>query len=104
VLGEMLELGEVSRAAHIEVGRHAAACAELVLAVGTTADDYLEGAQLGGLGSTALRRAVDIEGALEQLLAELRPGDVVLLKGSRGAALDLLVDRLRGAAAAGARA
>ncbi len=104
VLGEMLELGEVSRAAHIEVGRHAAACAELVLAVGTTADDYLEGAQLGGLDSTALRRAVDVEGALEQLLAELRPGDVVLLKGSRGAALDLLVDRLREAAAAGARA
>ena len=46
----------------------------------------------------------DRDGALAALLAELRDGDVVLVKASRGAALDLLVEALVRAAAGSARA
>jgi len=43
----------------------------------------------------AIARVADRAAALERLVADLRPGDVVLVKASRGIALDLLVDELR---------
>ncbi|MDQ3937745.1 MAG: UDP-N-acetylmuramoyl-tripeptide--D-alanyl-D-alanine ligase, partial [Chloroflexota bacterium] len=104
VLGEMLELGQSSRDAHINVGRHAARSVELLICVGPTAADYAAGAQAGGLPASEIRCADDRDAALDVLLAELRPGDVVLVKGSRGAALDLLVEQLESVAERGARA
>ena len=49
----------------------------------------------------AVQLAADRDEAAELLLAQLRDGDTVLVKASRGAALDLLVDQLVLAAAAG---
>ncbi|HUG47777.1 MAG TPA: UDP-N-acetylmuramoyl-tripeptide--D-alanyl-D-alanine ligase [Candidatus Limnocylindria bacterium] len=98
VLGEMLELGDGSREAHRQVGRHAAACADVLLCVGETAAAYGEGARAAGLEGAAVHEVGDQQAAYELLLETLRPGDVVLLKGSRGVALDLLVERLLSAA------
>ena len=50
----------------------------------------------------AIATADDRDAALAQLRRMLRAGDVVLLKASRGAAFDLLVDELRQLAGAGA--
>jgi UDP-N-acetylmuramyl pentapeptide synthase len=47
------------------------------------------------MAADAVIPVADREAALTRLLAELRPGDVVLVKASRGIALDLLVDELR---------
>jgi UDP-N-acetylmuramyl pentapeptide synthase len=48
----------------------------------------------------AISTVADRATARELLLADLLPGDVVLVKASRGIALDLLVDDLRAALAA----
>ena len=99
VLGEMLELGETALEAHVSVGARAAACADVLLCVGEGAAAYAEGARDAGMNPAAIHRPPDQEVAFGLLLHILRPGDVVLLKGSRGVALDLLVGRLKDAAA-----
>ncbi len=95
VLGEMLELGDLSDAAHTEVGAHAARAAQLLVAIGPFASLYATGARAAGMDGAAIVEARDQTAALDELARRLRPGDVVLLKASRGAELDLLVDELR---------
>jgi len=101
VLGEMLELGDATVEAHRGVGAHAATTSDLLVAIGPTASDYADGALAAGMPSASIRTVDDRDTAAELLLRELRPGDVILLKGSRGAALDLLLSPLQAAAAAG---
>ena len=100
VLGEMLELGDSSVEAHRAVGRHAAQRADLLLAVGPTAAEYALGAGAGGMDPGTVFEVADREAAIATLLELLLPGDVVLLKGSRGAQLDLLLPPLQAAAGA----
>lgn len=104
VLGEMLELGDASAEAHREVGAHAGLTADVLIAIGPTAADYEAGARAAGMPAHAVHSIADRERAAALLLSELRPGDVVLLKGSRGAALDLLLAPLQAAASAGGSA
>jgi UDP-N-acetylmuramoyl-tripeptide--D-alanyl-D-alanine ligase len=98
VLGEMLELGAASTEAHRQVGRHAGRTADLLVAVGPTADDYAAGAIEAGMAQAAVRIAPDRDAAAGILLREGRPGDVILLKASRGAQLDLLLAPLQASA------
>ncbi|HZM00809.1 MAG TPA: Mur ligase family protein, partial [Planctomycetota bacterium] len=95
VAGDMLELGEESGNLHRAAGRRLAALGPaLVVAVGQRAPDLLAGLVEGGL---AARRACACAGADEAgrlLGGQLRGGDVVLVKGSRGVALDQIVVRL----------
>jgi UDP-N-acetylmuramoyl-tripeptide--D-alanyl-D-alanine ligase len=97
VLGEMLELGEGSAAAHRAVGAYAGACVDVLIGVGPAAADYAAGAAGGRAEVTAAR---DRDEAAEHVLPlVLRPGDVILLKGSRGAGMDELlpvIERLAG--------
>jgi UDP-N-acetylmuramoyl-tripeptide--D-alanyl-D-alanine ligase len=104
VLGEMLELGDETAAAHRAVGEHAAQRADVLVAIGAAAAGYAAGALSAGMPKHAVHTVADRPAALALLLAELRPGDVVLLKGSRGAELDLLLEPLQAAAAGGGRA
>ncbi|WP_235503246.1 UDP-N-acetylmuramoyl-tripeptide--D-alanyl-D-alanine ligase [Aeromicrobium sp. Root495] len=83
VLGEMLELGEGSAAAHEEVGAHAAGLGlDRVVVVGDAARGIAEGA-----GEVATL-VPDVAASVTDLRAWLRPGDVVLVKASRGARLE----------------
>jgi UDP-N-acetylmuramoyl-tripeptide--D-alanyl-D-alanine ligase len=82
VLGEMLELGETSREAHHEIGTYAATRADLVLTVGEAAAVIADGA-----GESAMALP-DNAAAIDWLRSHLAPGDVVLVKASRGARLD----------------
>lgn len=84
VLGDMMEMGVEEAAYHREVGRQAAAAGvALVVAVGTRAAGYLEGAS----GVEAVHFAT-VDEAVDGIGAHLRSGDVVLLKGSRSMALE----------------
>jgi UDP-N-acetylmuramoyl-tripeptide--D-alanyl-D-alanine ligase len=94
VLGEMLELGDASAVGHREVGL-AAGGLDLLVTVGTDAAGIAAGAREAGLDATAIVETADRPSALAELRARLRPGDVVLVKASRGAELDRLVDELR---------
>ncbi len=98
VLGDMLELGEAAPAAHRELGQVAAQTAPaLLLAVGAFAEHVVEGARAGGLPPSASRTAPDAEAAALLLSGWLRPGDLLLLKGSRGVRLERILERLRAA-------
>jgi UDP-N-acetylmuramoyl-tripeptide--D-alanyl-D-alanine ligase len=94
VLGEMLELGNAAPAEHHRVGVAAAAVADRLVVVGVAAAGIAEGALEGGLASDRIERVADRTQALAALLALLEDSDTVLVKASRGAALDLLVDQL----------
>jgi UDP-N-acetylmuramoyl-tripeptide--D-alanyl-D-alanine ligase len=94
VLGEMLELGEAHVPGHRAVGEAAGrAVAELVV-VGPTAAGIAEGAIAAGMAPTRVHLVPDVEAAIALLPLLLRPGDVVLVKASRGAALETIVDVL----------
>ena len=93
VLGDMLELGDESVAAHREVGRVAAACADLLVALGDYAADVVQGARDAGMPADRALVAPDVEAAVAAVEPRL-PGAVVLVKASRGMALDRVVDRL----------
>lgn len=94
VAGEMLELGPESAAMHAACGRAvAAAGVDLLAGVRGDAKSLVEAARDAGMGD----RAVFVEApedAAAWLAAELRDGDVVLVKGSRGVATDRVVAAL----------
>jgi UDP-N-acetylmuramoyl-tripeptide--D-alanyl-D-alanine ligase len=82
VLGPMLELGEESEAEHRAVGEYAACRADVVVAVGEAARSIAVGA---GEGAVTL---AGNDAAVDWLRGRVGAGDVVLVKGSRGAHLD----------------
>ncbi len=95
VLGEMLELGDGHEAGHRAVGAAAAGVVERLVVVGEGAAGIVQGARAAGLHPSRIALVADRQAALDLLHPLLAAGDAVLIKGSRGAALDLLVDRLR---------
>ncbi|MFI5254381.1 MAG: UDP-N-acetylmuramoyl-tripeptide--D-alanyl-D-alanine ligase [Candidatus Limnocylindrales bacterium] len=94
VLGEMLELGPTFADDHRTTGAAAAGVAALLVTIGEGGREMAAGALGAGLPPGALIEAADADAALAALLPRLAPGDVILVKGSRGVALDRLVDRL----------
>jgi UDP-N-acetylmuramoyl-tripeptide--D-alanyl-D-alanine ligase len=95
VLGAMLELGEGHERGHEQVGEAAAAVVDRLVVVGADAAGIARGARSAGLDASAIAEVPDRAAALEELVASVTPGDVVLVKASRGIALDVLVDELR---------
>ncbi len=98
VLGEMLELGGLSDAGHREVGEAAGRTVAELVTVGPGADRIAAAAIAAGLQAASVHRVADRVSAAAEVARIVRDGDVVLVKASRGAALDLLVDDLRAAA------
>jgi UDP-N-acetylmuramoyl-tripeptide--D-alanyl-D-alanine ligase len=86
VLGDMLELGARERDFHREIGAYArAAGVQLLVTVGPLAAE-MAGAFAGEAG--AARQVADADAAAALLGALLRPGDAVLVKGSRALGLE----------------
>jgi UDP-N-acetylmuramoyl-tripeptide--D-alanyl-D-alanine ligase len=93
VAGEMLELGEHGPALHAACGRAAAeAGLDLVAGVQGNAEHLAAAACAGGVASLFLPNA---EAAGRWLRQNLEPGDVVLVKGSRGVHLERAIEFLR---------
>jgi UDP-N-acetylmuramoyl-tripeptide--D-alanyl-D-alanine ligase len=95
VLGTMLELGDDHETGHEAVGEAAAEVAELLIVVGTDARGIAAGAEAAGLAPDRILPVPDADAALDALRPRLRDGDAVLVKASRGIALDRVVDGLR---------
>ena len=93
VLGTMLELGDQSESLHFEVGRRAAQLGLdglVVMAHGAEAAAMLQGAA----GVSKLVQVQTPEAAAQPLRQWLQPGDHLLLKASRGVALETLIPLL----------
>ncbi|TGN66119.1 UDP-N-acetylmuramoyl-tripeptide--D-alanyl-D-alanine ligase [Nocardioides eburneiflavus] len=98
VLGEMRELGDEAAAAHHGVGAYAADVGvDVLVAVGPAAaaiaDGFREGSGAGGTGRVTIPTAGRGEAA-DWLRHNVSAADVVLVKASRGAALELIADDL----------
>ena len=90
VAGEMLEQGEHGPALHAECGKAAAkAGLDLVIGVQGNAQHLAAAACWGGVASIFLP---DATVAGEWLSHNLQPGDVVLVKGSRGVQLEKAIE------------
>jgi len=96
VLGDMLELGEAAAALHRRAGAQAAAISPaLVCVVGAFADDVAAGAREAGLESTRVCVCAGHDEAAAAVAQAWLPGDSVLVKGSRGSAMERVSRILR---------
>jgi UDP-N-acetylmuramoyl-tripeptide--D-alanyl-D-alanine ligase len=92
VLGDMLELGSEEVPGHQEVGTYAAKRVDLLLAVGQRARQTFEAAAAIGCPAAWVSSRED---AVQWLRDHLHPGDVVLLKASRGMQFEWITKRLQ---------
>ncbi|MGH7392830.1 MAG: UDP-N-acetylmuramoyl-tripeptide--D-alanyl-D-alanine ligase, partial [Candidatus Rokuibacteriota bacterium] len=93
VLGDMLELGPTADEAHRDVGRRVAetGAAELV-GLGPRMRLAVEGARAAGLAEA--HHLATFEDAVAHLLKRVAPGDLILVKGSRGMRMERVADAL----------
>ncbi len=94
VLGDMLELGDYEVAGHRRVGDRAATAADHLVTVGGRAKHIAEGAIEAGMDPERVHELENNEAALQFLRDWLRQGDVVLIKGSRGMAMEQIAGPL----------
>ncbi len=90
VLGDMLELGSHSPAAHEKVGQLAAKYAHILLCHGAESKAMLKGAKSAGMEQAS--HYEDKEALARDLLTLAKPGDVLLFKGSRGMKMEVALE------------
>jgi len=91
VAGEMLELGENERKIHVETGEKLAESGiDFLIGVRGLAKDLIEGAK--GLSETRFFESSDETG--EFLAGEIKAGDLILVKGSRGVRTEKVIEKL----------
>lgn len=91
VLGDMLELGEISRQAHLEVGEYAAKKCDLVVCQGNAARFISKAAEQSGCKSVWFETREETENFL---LNELKAGDCVLFKASHSMQFEKIIQTL----------
>ncbi|MGI6578437.1 MAG: UDP-N-acetylmuramoyl-tripeptide--D-alanyl-D-alanine ligase [Eubacteriales bacterium] len=94
VLGDMLELGDYSEQAHRSLGEEAARSSDHIFLFGTASEHTLLGAIQSGKPTSAIAHFESREELANELLELAGPGDVILLKGSRGMKLEMVRDML----------
>ena len=92
VLGDMLELGVCTQAEHYRIGRIAAEKADVLMAYGPNAPRVIGGAITGGMNDRCAKAYDDQKKLAEALGRIARPGDVILVKGSRGMHMERVLD------------
>ena len=107
--GEMLELGPASPQFHREAGRRAAAAGSIAWIFGVQGDavELVRGAVEAGHPEARTRFFASSDDAAKFLAGFVAPGDLLLVKGSRGVKMERIVEALEaryalGGAAAGA--
>lgn len=94
ILGDMLELGSDEIMGHQRVGHHAAITANKLIAVGHCAEIMAEAAVSNGMATDDIRLATDAQMATAIIKEIMAKNDTILVKASRGIALDKLVSIL----------
>ncbi|NLL66195.1 MAG: UDP-N-acetylmuramoyl-tripeptide--D-alanyl-D-alanine ligase [Clostridiaceae bacterium] len=95
ILGDMLELGDWAQEAHKKIGRLVSESGiEYMVAIGSLAKWYVEGAEEDSSSKTITRLFNTASEAKPYIEALVQKGDVLLFKGSRMIKLDILVQEL----------
>ncbi|MCL5407088.1 MAG: Mur ligase family protein [Patescibacteria group bacterium] len=84
VLGDMLEIGQISAKAHELIGQYANEIADEVISVGTESQKY-----------NSKVHFENAQAASDYLLANIQRNDIILIKASRAIGLDKVVERLK---------
>jgi len=92
VLGKMGELGDHASAGYIRTGEAAARCADILITVGPEAKQIADSARSKGL--TRIHETPDTESAARMLSQLTKEGDIVLIKGSRSARMEKIIQNL----------
>jgi UDP-N-acetylmuramoyl-tripeptide--D-alanyl-D-alanine ligase len=91
VLGDMLELGALAAAAHVTLGREVAASgATEFVGLGPHMRLAVDAARAAGLAEA--HHVATFEDTVAHVLKRVAPGDVVLIKGSRGMRMERVAD------------
>jgi UDP-N-acetylmuramoyl-tripeptide--D-alanyl-D-alanine ligase len=94
VLGDMLELGQYETQGHEMVGLRAAEIADLLLTLGKRAHTIARAASQAGMRKENIHEFEDTQDVIVWLEENLTENDSLLLKGSRGLHMDLIVNAL----------
>jgi UDP-N-acetylmuramoyl-tripeptide--D-alanyl-D-alanine ligase len=94
VLGDMLELGSYEVEGHRLVGRRAAGVVSVLVTVGRLGQLMADEAVAAGMPPAAVHAVADNDEAVRVLDRVLAEGDFVLVKGSRGMAMEGIVAKL----------
>lgn len=94
VLGDMRELGDITDQAHSELGTDAASKVDALFALGDQAHRVVQAAQKAGLSPSNSQAFTHSESLITALKTFVTPGDTLLVKGSRGLAMEHIVEAL----------
>ncbi|MDO9579712.1 MAG: UDP-N-acetylmuramoyl-tripeptide--D-alanyl-D-alanine ligase [Bacteroidales bacterium] len=95
VLGDMLELGELSSVSHQKIGEEVGKMKpDYLVVVGKEAQEISEGAQRLGLSLDRIFNFKNAEEAGDFLQNKIQKGDILLIKGSQGVRLEKIVKQL----------
>ena len=96
VAGEMLELGATGEELHRQTGRQIAGLGvDLLIGVRGLARELIAGAREAGMSAEVALFCETPQQAGEMVAREVRAGDLVLIKGSRGVRTEAVVERLK---------
>lgn len=94
VLGDMRELGDITEQAHQDLGKEVAPKVDALFALGDHANLLIEGAHATDLPPQISQAFTDPEKLIATLKDVITPGDTLLIKGSRGLAMENIVEAL----------
>lgn len=95
VLGDMLELGSISEREHRRLGQLAAELKfDVLLTIGERAKDIARGAVKAGMSADSIFSFANADEARLFIQPRIKEGDVILVKGSRGIHLEIVVKEI----------
>ncbi len=94
VLGDMLELGAFSAEEHKKVGEAAAKAVDVLAVVGIRTRGSAEAALDAGMDESAVLQFENSKEAGSYLLGFIKPGDVILVKGSQSMRMEKTVEEI----------
>lgn len=95
VLADILELGELSKDCHEEVGKYVATKkVDLLITIGAEAA-YIADAVRNTNKNIMVKSFLVKEEAMELILSEMKAGDAIILKGSRGMQLEVITKAIK---------
>ncbi len=93
-LGDMLELGRYSQKEHEAIGEEAAACCDMLVAVGERSRAVAEAAKRAGMKEDAVPYFDTSMEAADFLKESVREGDIILIKGSQSIRMERIAEAL----------
>ncbi len=94
VMGDMMELGQFSIREHERIGALVAQCADILVTVGIRARGYSKGAMEAGMNPKNIFEYDDALKAGQEIQTFIKPGDVLLVKGSQSIRAERFVEEI----------